>query len=62
MSCEYCGGPLCCFEGEWYCPNCTRYEVEKLAEQALDEALLHRASEVAAPTADDGATDDGPPF
>jgi hypothetical protein len=38
MTCEHCGEALACFEGEWYCPGCTRYEVEERARQADREA------------------------
>jgi hypothetical protein len=34
MYCECCGGPPACYEAEWYCPDCTRYETEELARQA----------------------------
>jgi hypothetical protein len=34
MNCEYCNEPLACYEGEWYCPDCTRYEAEAGARQA----------------------------
>jgi hypothetical protein len=30
MNCE-CGTRLACFEGEWYCPDCTHYEALELA-------------------------------
>ena len=42
MICTNCNEPLACFHGEYYCPDCTRYEVERLAQQADDEAhVLH---------------------
>jgi hypothetical protein len=53
MYCTECGGRLECFEGERYCPDCTRYEVEEAARQALDEALVLRTAEAA------GARPDG---
>jgi hypothetical protein len=60
MNCEYCGGPLECFEGEWYCPDCTQYAAEELARQADEEARALRLAQAAQP--EEGPPDDGPPF
>ena len=62
MHCPECGGPLACFEGERYCPDCTRYEVEELARQAAAEAVLLRQAEAEMAGADDGPAADAPPF
>ena len=59
-SCEHCGGPLACFEGETYCPDCSRYQALQLAEEADDEARLLR--QAPAPPPDEGPDGDGPPF
>jgi hypothetical protein len=42
MHCEHCGKPLACFENEWYCPDCTRYETEAATRRADDEARALR--------------------
>jgi hypothetical protein len=60
--CPHCDGPVECFQGEPYCPDCTYYETLALAEQAEDEARRVRLA-----LADAGRTDDephgaGPPF
>jgi uncharacterized Zn finger protein (UPF0148 family) len=34
MYCPECGGPLACYEGEPYCPDCTRWGVEEEERQA----------------------------
>jgi uncharacterized Zn finger protein (UPF0148 family) len=34
-SCESCGGRLHCYEGEVYCPDCTRWEVVRLADEEV---------------------------
>jgi hypothetical protein len=62
MTCEHCGEALACFEGEWYCPECTRYDVEELARQADRDAAALRL--VPAPSAgdDQAPAGDGPPF
>jgi uncharacterized Zn finger protein (UPF0148 family) len=60
MHCPECGSRLECYEGQRYCPNCTRYEVEEQARQALDEALALRAAEAKAAAAVDGPADEGP--
>jgi uncharacterized Zn finger protein (UPF0148 family) len=62
MHCDTCGGPLACFEGEWYCPDCTRYEVEELAAEAAAEAALLRRAEAEWAAAGEGPAGDGPPF
>ena len=62
MHCADCGCPLACFEGEPYCPDCTRYEVEGLARQADGEARLLRQAEALAAWPDEGPAGDGPPF
>jgi uncharacterized Zn finger protein (UPF0148 family) len=62
-NCPDCGGPLACFEGEHYCPDCTRYEVEREAQQATAEAVLLRQAEAEMAAADDGpAGGEGPPY
>jgi uncharacterized Zn finger protein (UPF0148 family) len=55
-TCEHCGADLATFEGEAYCPDCTRWEMEADLEQALDEALALRAAEAEMATADDSPT------
>jgi hypothetical protein len=45
MHCEHCGADLECFDGERYCPDCTRYEVEGQARQADEEAAAFRKAE-----------------
>jgi uncharacterized Zn finger protein (UPF0148 family) len=60
MYCEHCGGPLACFGGETYCPDCSRYEAEEQARQADDEA--RRLREAPVPPPDERPADDGPPF
>jgi uncharacterized Zn finger protein (UPF0148 family) len=62
MNCDECGGALACYEGEHYCPDCTRYEVEQLAHQADDEAHLLRQVQAQADQPDDGPADDELPF
>jgi uncharacterized Zn finger protein (UPF0148 family) len=62
MHCESCGGPLASFEGERYCPDCTRYEVEELARQADDEARVLRQAQAHAGQADEGPAGDELPF
>jgi uncharacterized Zn finger protein (UPF0148 family) len=62
MYCPECSGPLAYYEGESYCPGCTRYEVERLAAQALDEALVLRQAEGETTTADAGPADEDLPF
>jgi hypothetical protein len=54
MYCTCCGGPLACFEGERYCPDCTRYEVEELARQADEEAHQLRQVQAQADQPDEG--------
>ena len=61
MYCE-CGTRLVCFDGESYCPDCTRYEAEELARQADDEARLLRQAQTHAARPDESPPDDGPPF
>jgi uncharacterized Zn finger protein (UPF0148 family) len=56
MHCEHCGSPLECFEGEDYCPDCLRYEVEELAAEAAEEAARFRRAE-----AEWAGADEGPP-
>jgi uncharacterized Zn finger protein (UPF0148 family) len=60
--CECCGGPLEHYEGEAYCPDCTRYEVEEAARQATAEAVQLREAEATAALASDGPADDDLPF
>jgi uncharacterized Zn finger protein (UPF0148 family) len=62
MHCEDCGGPLACYEGEFYCPDCTRYEAEELARQADDEARVLRQFQAQADHPDEGPAGDGPPY
>jgi uncharacterized Zn finger protein (UPF0148 family) len=62
MNCENCGSSLESYEGECFCPECTRYEVEELARQADDDARVLRLALAEAEPFDDGPTDDGPPF
>jgi uncharacterized Zn finger protein (UPF0148 family) len=62
MNCESCGGPLECYEGELFCPACTRYETEKLARQADDEARAARLALAQAARPDEATDNDGPPF
>jgi hypothetical protein len=57
-----CGSPLVCYQGEPYCPDCTRYEAEQLARQTDDEARALRRALDQAPPPEDGTADDGPPF
>jgi uncharacterized Zn finger protein (UPF0148 family) len=60
MCCTDCGGPLACYEGERYCPDCTRYEVEELARQADEEARAIRQAPAAG--LEEGPPDDALPF
>jgi hypothetical protein len=62
MNCEHCGGVLECFEGEPYCPDCTRYEAEEQARQADEEAAAFRAAEEQAARQVEGPADDAFPF
>jgi uncharacterized Zn finger protein (UPF0148 family) len=39
MYCDQCRGPLEHFEGEAYCPDCTRFEGVTQFDQATNEAL-----------------------
>ena len=57
--CECCGGPLASFEGESFCPECTRWETVVLAEEADDEARGERMQP--APAQEEGPAD-GPPW
>jgi uncharacterized Zn finger protein (UPF0148 family) len=58
-SCESCGGRLHSYEGEVYCPHCTRWEAVRLAEEADEEARVERMQP--APAWEDGPTE-GPPW
>jgi uncharacterized Zn finger protein (UPF0148 family) len=61
MFCEHCGEALACYEGELYCPECTRYEVEELARQAdAETAAFSLALAQAAPAANRPAGDEPP--
>jgi hypothetical protein len=62
MHCDYCGAALECFEGERYCPDCTRYEVEEQARQADGEAAAFRAAEEQAACQVEGPADGAYPF
>jgi uncharacterized Zn finger protein (UPF0148 family) len=62
MHCEDCGGPLACFEGEPYCPACTRYAAEELAAEAAAEAALLRRAEAEWAAAGEGPADGELPF
>jgi hypothetical protein len=53
---------LASYEGERYCPDCTRYEVEELARQADDEARVLRQFQAQADQADEGPAGDALPF
>jgi uncharacterized Zn finger protein (UPF0148 family) len=57
-----CGTPLECYEGETYCPDCTRYAAERDIEQALDEALALRRQEAEMAQGDDAPAEDDLPF
>jgi hypothetical protein len=43
-SCAQCGGPLECYEGEFYCPDCTRFEAADPIP-ATEEALAVQSSD-----------------
>jgi uncharacterized Zn finger protein (UPF0148 family) len=62
MLCDLCGGPLECFEGEPYCPDCTRYEAMELARQADNEARAMRLALVRLADVGEGPADDALPF
>jgi uncharacterized Zn finger protein (UPF0148 family) len=62
MHCTDCGGPLACYEGEYFCPDCTRYAVEELAAEAAAEAAQLRRAEAEWAAADEGPADGEPPF
>jgi uncharacterized Zn finger protein (UPF0148 family) len=62
MHCTDCGAPLACYEGEHYCPDCTRYEAEELARQADEEARVLRQFQAQADQADEGPGGDELPF
>jgi uncharacterized Zn finger protein (UPF0148 family) len=62
MYCPECGSRLECFDGEPYCPDCTRYEIEREAARALDEAVRLRRAEAEWAAAGEGPADGGPPF
>jgi uncharacterized Zn finger protein (UPF0148 family) len=62
MHCKDCAGPLECYEGEWYCPDCLRYATEELAAEAAAEAALLRRAEAKWAAAGDGPADGEPPF
>jgi hypothetical protein len=62
MQCECCGDPVACYEGEWYCPECTRYDAEDLARLADEEARILRLALAPARRPDDSPPDEGPPF
>jgi uncharacterized Zn finger protein (UPF0148 family) len=62
MHCDCCGGPLASYEGEHFCPDCTRFEIEELARQADDEARILRQFQAQAEQTYEGPADDGPPF
>jgi hypothetical protein len=53
---------LASYEGERYCPDCTRFEVEELARQADEEAFAFHQAQAKANQPDDGPAGDGPPF
>ena len=57
--CE-CGERLECFEGEWYCPECTRWEAIQAHDQATAEALASLA--VVQPDHPEPPDGDEPPF
>jgi uncharacterized Zn finger protein (UPF0148 family) len=61
MICNNCNGPLARFEGEHYCPECTRYEVEQLAQQAEDEAHVLHLLEQEQPGPDGEPVEDNEP-
>ena len=58
MNCEHCNEPLACFNGEHYCPDCTRYEVETMAQQADDEAHVLHLLKMEQPGPEVGPVDD----
>jgi uncharacterized Zn finger protein (UPF0148 family) len=63
MLCENCGSPLERFEGEVYCPDCTRYAAERLALRADDEArAVGLAERAGLPGPDEGPADDDLPW
>jgi uncharacterized Zn finger protein (UPF0148 family) len=57
--CDGCGNPLASYEGESYCPGCTRWEALQLAEEADEEARVLRL--LPAPPWEEGPAD-GPPW
>jgi len=59
MCCESCGQPFARYEGEDYCPDCTRYEAIRAGEQTDALALILLDAGDLEP-ADRG--DHGPPF
>ena len=62
MYCESCNEPLACYEGEWYCPECTHVAVAELVRQADDEARACRLALAQAGRAVEPPEGDGPPF
>ncbi len=40
FTCDECGAPLECFEGEDYCPDCTRAELLREVAAADEEAAV----------------------
>ena len=58
MICTNCHEPLACFHGEFYCPDCTRYEVETMAQQADDEAHVLHLRKMEQPCPEIGPVDD----
>ena len=47
LLCDQCHEPMECYEGELYCPDCTRFGVEEAGRLADDEARRDREREAA---------------